>query len=340
MRDRAFAVTFGSRPLSSSVVNRESTAQFRTTIWHARDGRSQRAAASPYARGEVPAGALVLTLGIDCQGDRVEWQLVGFGRRHRRFVVVHQVIPGHITDATCRARLDALLKQTWRNAAGRALGLDLAAIDDNAWTEDVWDFARTHPASKLIMVRGVAPDSAPLLARVRKERNLRTGKLLKYASRFYNFGTSVLKMALYRNLLNSDPMQDGFVAFPRGLEEEFFRQFTAERRTPLERHGFTEYRWTKDAAQANEALDAHLQAEAAAIKWGVRGLPDAIWERLEAERETPPPEAQLSLEDVLGSAPVAPPGPAGVAASAAAGQGASGVAALMAEIARQATRGR
>ncbi|MFL9824360.1 phage terminase large subunit family protein [Rhodoplanes sp. SY1] len=298
-----------------------------------------RAATSHYARGEVPAGALVLTLGIDCQGDRVEWQLVGFGRRHRRFVIDHQVIPGHITDATCRARLDALLKQTWLNAAGRALGLDLAAIDGNAWTEDVWDFARTHPASQLIMVRGVAPDSAPLLARVRKERNLRTGKLLKYASRFYNFGTSVLKMALYRNALKTDPMEDGHVAFPRGLEDEFFRQFTAERRTPFKRHGFTEYRWTKDAAQANEALDAHLQAEAAAIKWGVRGLPDAIWDRLEAERETPPPEAQLSLEDVLGSAPAAPAESAGVAA-ATAGQGASGAAALMAEIARHATRGR
>ena len=38
-------------------------------------------------------------------------------------------------------------------------------------------------------------DSAPRLARVKKERNDRTGKLLKYASRFYNFGASVMKMA-------------------------------------------------------------------------------------------------------------------------------------------------
>ena len=56
------------------------------------------------------------------------------------------MIPGHIADATCRNWLDALLKQTWRNAAGRDHGIDLAAIDGNAWTQDVWDFARTHPA--------------------------------------------------------------------------------------------------------------------------------------------------------------------------------------------------
>jgi hypothetical protein len=45
-----------------------------------------------------------------------------------------------------------------------------------------------------------------------------------------------------------DPTEHGFVAFPRGFEDEFFRQFTAERRAPFKRHGFTAYRWTKDAA--------------------------------------------------------------------------------------------
>jgi phage terminase large subunit GpA-like protein len=80
------------------------------------------------------------------------------------------------------------------------------------------------------MARGLGSDTAPLLARVKKERNQRTGKLLKYAKRFYNFGTSVLKMALYRNLAKDDPLAQGFVAFPRRLDDEYFRQLTAERR--------------------------------------------------------------------------------------------------------------
>ena len=72
---------------------------------------------------------------------------------------------------------------------------------------------------------------------------------------------------------------------------------TAERRTPEKRHGFVVYRWTKDETQANEGLDTMLQAEAAAIKYGVRGLPEAIWARLEAERETPPRDSQPELFD-------------------------------------------
>jgi phage terminase large subunit GpA-like protein len=264
-----------------------------------------RAAVSDYPRGEVPAGALVLTLGFDCQVDRVEWHLVGWGREFRRYVVDYGVVPGHITDPVCRERLDGLMRQTWRNQAGRPIGADMAAIDGNAWTEDVWDWAKRHPKSKLIMVRGRGEDSAPRLARVKKERNERTGKLLKYAGRFFNFGASVMKMALYRDVAKTDALQKGFVAFPRGLDDEYFRQLTAESRKPLKRHGFTVYRWEKDPQQANEALDTMLQAESAATKWGVRGLPDEIWARLEHERETPLLPEQGDLEDMM-QAPASP----------------------------------
>jgi phage terminase large subunit GpA-like protein len=262
-----------------------------------------RASQSPYARGTIPSGALMLALGIDCQGDRVEWQLVGFGRDFRRFVIEYGVIPGHIADPTCRERLDGLLQQTWPNVAGRRIGIDRAAIDGNAWTEDVWEWARRHPRSKLIMVRGANHDTAPRIARVKKERHDRTGALLKYAGRFFNFGSSVMKMALYRDLVKDDPLIKGFVAFPRGLDDEYFRQLTAEHRQAVKRHGFTTWRWVKDPAQPNEGLDTMLQAETAANNWGIRGLPDALWLKLEQERETPPPPAQGDLEDLLGPVP-------------------------------------
>lgn len=258
-----------------------------------------RAAESHYANGTIPLGALYLTLGIDCQVDRVEWQLVGWGRDRRRWVVSCGVIPGHVSEVSCRAALDALLDQRWLNTFGRRIGVDLAAIDGNAWTEDVWGWAKRHPSTKVMMVRGRHEEHVPLLERVRKERR-RDGTLLKYSRRFYNFGTSILKMALYRNLSKTDPLERGFIGLPRGLEDEYFRQLTAERRKPMRRRdGFTDYKWEKDPGQANEALDTHLQAEAAAIRLGVRDLPDALWDNLEAERESAPPDAQGDLEDLL-----------------------------------------
>lgn len=265
-----------------------------------------RAAESPYSRGTIPAGFPVLTLGIDCQADRVEWQVVGWGRDFRRAIVDYGVFPGHISEEGCQDRLDGLLAQEWRNITGRKIGLDLAAIDGNAYTEDVWSWVKKHPTSSIIMVRGVASESAPLLAQVKKERS-RTGRVLRYSRRFYNFATSVLKMGLYRNLAKDDALARGFVGLPRGLEDEFYRQLTSETRKAVRtKSGFVKYEWVKDPAQANEGLDTHLQAEAAAIKFGVRSMPDKLWDRYEAERDAPPEDAQADLEDLLVS-----PGPAG-----------------------------
>ena len=258
-----------------------------------------RASASDYAHGQVPVGALVLTLGIDCQGDRVEWQLVGWGRDKRRWIIEYGVIPGHVSEERCRSSLDALLAQRWPNAYGHRLIADLAAIDGNAYTEDVWEWAKRWPTSRVIMVRGVGAESAPLIQRVKRERNAK-GKLNRYSRRFYNFATSVLKMALYRQLPKDDPAARGHVGLPKGLEDEFYRQLTAESRRPKKnKSGFTVYEWVKDPGQANEGLDTHLQAEAAAIHLGLRTLPDAIWDRYEAEREVPAADAQLDLEDTL-----------------------------------------
>jgi phage terminase large subunit GpA-like protein len=258
-----------------------------------------RAMESGYVRGTVPPGALLLMMGIDCQGDRIEWQLVGFGRDYRRYVIDYGIVDRHISDPDCQRNLDLVLAKKWRNTAGHELGVELAAIDGNAWTEDVWTFARRHPSSKLIMVRGRGDDAAPRLAKVKKERNDKTGKLLKYSKRFYTLGVSILKMALYRDLAKDDPFANGFVAFPSGLDDEYYQELTAERRTPVKRNGFTVFRWTKDDRQDNEALDTLVQATGAAIKFGVYGMSDVSWAKLEVEREMPAPNRQGDIEDLL-----------------------------------------
>lgn len=266
-----------------------------------------RAGQSHYKRGEIPTGHLLLTAGIDCQADHVKVQVVAWAREYRRAVVDYLSIPGHISDPTCRQRLDDLMRQTWPNQVGNRIALDMTAIDGNAWTEDVWDWARKHPKHRLIMVRGRGEDHAPRIARVKRERNERTGKLLKWAGRFFNFAASLLKMALYRDLAKDDATAKGFVSFPQGLDDEYYRELTAERRQPYKRHGFTLWRWVKDPGQANEALDTMNQAETAATLLGVRSMPDETWGRLERERETPAPEsAQGDLEDLLATASPTP----------------------------------
>lgn len=268
-----------------------------------------RAAESGYRHGTIPPRHPVLTLGIDCQGDRLELQFVAHGPEKRRAVIEYVVIQGHISDPLAQERLTAQLNRTFPNAAGREIAVDMAAIDGNAYTEDVWEWARRHPASKVIMVRGVPQEAVPLLVRVKRETD-RTGKKRPWSRRFYNFATSILKMSLYRNLRKSDPAEVGYVEFPRGLQDEYFRQLTAESRKAVKnKRGFTEYVWVKDPNQANEGLDTHLQAEAAAIRFGVRDMTEAQWDRLLSERDSAPPPVQGDLEDLLLARPAVDPAP-------------------------------
>jgi phage terminase large subunit GpA-like protein len=247
-----------------------------------------RAAASNYVRGVIPNGSVVHGIGFDCQQDRVEWMLVGFGPEFRRYVIDHGVVGRHISDPNCQRNLDLLLARTWKNSAGREFAIDFAAVDGNAWIESVWEWARRYPANRLIMTRGSSlGDAAPRLALVKRERN-DAGKLLARSRRFYNLGVSGLKMSLYRDLAKDDPSERGFISFPSGLSDDYFQQLTAERRVPIKNHGFVTYRWEKDARQANEMLDCMVIATGAAIRAGVYSLSDHGWDALRSRRGIPP----------------------------------------------------
>lgn len=263
------------------------------------EGLRDRAEAGERRRGVIPRGALLLVFGMDCQDDRVEWHFIGFGRDLRRWTIDYGTVDHHISTPAALSELDALMKRQWPDTLGNRREVSLAAIDGNAWTNEVFDWVKRHPQSRVIMVRGVHPDAAPPLAFVKKERG-KDGKIKKYQRRFFNVGVSGLKLGYYKNLTKTDPLERGYVDFPAGMGDEFFRQTTAERRVPVNRRGFTVYRWVKSREQANEALDTAIYAEAAAIKLGWRTMSDADWDRLEAELETPPASGQLDFEDLIG----------------------------------------
>ncbi|MGA2638442.1 phage terminase large subunit family protein [Methylocella sp.] len=268
-----------------------------------------RAAISHYERGVVPQGALVLTLGVDCQLDRVEWQLVGFGREYRRFVVDYGVIERHIAEPDCQRNLDLLLERKWPDFRGADRGIMAAAIDGNYSTDDVLLWARKWPANRLIVVRGLASDAAPRIAKVQRERDEKRGALRKHGGRFYNLNTSTLKMSLYRDLDKTDPVLPGYVSFPSGCEDRYFQELVSEERIALKRMGYTIYRWVKPDRQANEMLDTMIYASAAALKGGVNGISDQGWSRLEATFEcgphlpvAPPPRPNVPADQYEGAA--------------------------------------
>ena len=270
-----------------------------------------RAEETGFRRGTVPQGAYKLTLGIDVQQDRVEWLLIGWGRNRSRFVIDVGVIDGanaapgeascggHISEPDVRAALDRLVEREWLDVHGNRRRVDLTAIDANAWTDDVLAWAGRHPVSRVIAVRGVGQESAPLFWQVKYEKN-RKGRPRKIGLRFYNFNASMLKARLYLYLSKADPEQTGFVHFAAGLGDDFFQQLTAEHRVAkTTKNGFTVYGWEKKPGARNEALDMMNQAETAANRLGVQYMGDEDWDALAADIDKGPGQTQLDLEDRL-----------------------------------------
>jgi phage terminase large subunit GpA-like protein len=243
--------------------------------------------APTYDRGRIPVGGLVLCLGCDVQGDRVEVHVKAFGESLRRFTVDYHVIQHFIGTDEARAGLDRILRQTWPDAFGNQRGVDMLAIDGNAYTKEVFGWAKNWSASRVIVVRGSQNDLAPPLALTKTERK-DDGTTRKAQKRFYNVGVSQLKASLYEMLRRVDPLARGFCGYPRGLEDEFYRQLTAEKREVVtdRRTGFPKAFWRKDHDR-NEVLDTELYAEAAAIRCGWYNFTAERWAALRAAREKP-----------------------------------------------------
>lgn len=258
-----------------------------------------RAAETGHKLGTVPHGGLIFVAGADCQKDRVEVHLKAFGRDGRRWTVEYRVIEGHISEAAPRDSLDKLLTETWPDAYGNQRRLDMLAIDGNAWTDDVMQWARRHSWNKVIATRGAKSETAPPLAPVQSERRL-DGKPRRQQKRFYNLGVSGLKATLYAALGKHDPLERGFCGYPQGLDDDFYQQLCAERREARRsRDGYTVYRWVKDPAQRNEVLDTELIAEGAAIRCGWRALTDKLADELEGRLLTAGAQAREKQPDLF-----------------------------------------
>lgn len=248
-------------------------------------------------RGVVPACGVILSAGVDCQADRTEVTICAFGSNYRRWVIDHIVVPFHIGDDEGRAALDGLLKATWRTELGLRLPLDMMAVDEGAYTEDVRSWAKRHPWTRVILIKGSSSASGPIL-RPQQDRKASGGQI-KRQKRGWMLNVSQMKADFYTWLAKIDPGERGYVRFARALGDEYYRQITAEVRV-LKRapSGVMISRWELvEPTRRNECLDTMNYAEAAARKRGWTAMTDGMWEVLAAERGVAPKEAQADLFD-------------------------------------------
>lgn len=255
--------------------------------------------AEAYTLREVPPGCLILTCGIDVQGDRLELQLLGHGRGRVTWTVDYHVIPGdpaRTLDAASRGEgpLANYLATPLVNRFGRELRIEASAIDTGGHhTQEVYNYVRAaknlpqeRRPRRLMAIKGANKPSKPILAGRPEAQDVNwRGRIIKGGVLLWMIGTDTAKQLL-NDRLKSDIERDAaarLVRFSSQLPEEFYQQLTAEVFDP-ERN-----KWVKLRGRRNECLDTWIYGTAAAYHPDLRihAMQARDWTRLELLLEPP-----------------------------------------------------
>lgn len=208
-------------------------------------------------RGVLPAGVVLLTAGIDTQGDRLELQVIGWGMDEESWTVDYQIFWGDPAQPQVWADLDAALQRPYRHArAIPDLTIAAACLDTGGnHTSAAYEFVRTRFGRKVWGIKGKGGPGVPLWPR-RPSRSKGNVPL-------FIVGVDAAKDAIFSRLrlTESGP---GCIHFPVERDANYFRQLTAEKVVTRYSKGRPVRTWEpKRAGERNEALDTFGYAMAA-----------------------------------------------------------------------------
>ena len=234
------------------------------------DEHDLAARAEPFGLDAIPADVLVLSAGVDVQGDRLECSIVGWSRTEA-FVLGHVVLWGSPDEDTTWAELDALLRTRWRHPGGGTLGVEAAIVDSGDRTDKVYAFTFPRLGRRIFAGKGQA-GARPLVEP--SHRKVRGGRLMLV-------GVDAIKSAVYDRLARGRALR-----FSHTLSAAWFQQVASERRVVRYSRGVPVARWERKPGAAAEALDCLVYA------WAARHVVAINLDRRENElRQVIPPTA-------------------------------------------------
>lgn len=262
------------------------------------DYEKLHARCEPWKRNTLQDGVCFLTAGVDVQEDRVEVEIVGWGRGKRSWSVDYRVYFGDTEDLGGPAwvGLDELLQEHWTTAGGADMAIAVMAVDSGYRTQTVYNWVRKYHISRVVAVKGqerqsvmVSQPRAVDVKLANKNRKVRRGLKL------FSIGTNVIKSNVYGTLHLEPPDEEeleegqslvypqGYCHFPDEYDLEHFKRLTAEEIQTTFVNGHKRQTWVKDPNTRNEQLDCRVYARAAANLHGMDRFKPAKWDRLETD---------------------------------------------------------
>lgn len=228
---------------------------------------------------KIPEECLILTAGVDVQDDRLEISIIGWGRDDESWVIDHQVMYGDPSTPQLWTSLDTHIFQTFTTHDDREIPIRAVCVDSGGhYTNSVYAYAKKNAGRRVFAIKGVGGEGRPIVSRPSKNN---IGKCP-----LFPIGVDTTKDLLFARLRINE-VGAGYIHFSDTLNEEYFRQLTAEKIVTKYHRGFKKRIFQKIRPR-NEALDCFVYAIAAYAIIGINV--NALAER-EARGPVKKPEA-------------------------------------------------
>ena len=193
----------------------------------------------------IPEDVLILTAGVDTQKDRLELQLVGWGKNYEAWVCDFKIFWGDPNAINVWTDLDAYLKKRFKTESERFIPISCCTVDSGGHhTNMVYHFTKPRQSRRIFAIKGLSQDGKPIANRptfVGKNKAV-----------LYGVGVDTAKEAILSRL--TADAETSTLHFCSDLDEEYFKQLTAEKRVTKFIRGKKTLVW-KQIRPRNEALD-------------------------------------------------------------------------------------
>lgn len=206
----------------------------------------------------IPDKVMVVTAGVDVQRDRIEIEVVGWGLGEESWSLDYKVMKGDPKQADIWERLDQYLAKRYPINERISLPVVTACVDsgDGFTAEEVYFACMRRNRGRIgwIPIKGSNQFDAPIFQQ--PTRAPRPGQ-----TRPWLIGVSRIKRIVY-DYLNKQEEGPGFMHFPEGRPDSYYKGLTAEKLVTVRTKGFPRLEWHK-RHDRNEPLDCRTYAYAA-----------------------------------------------------------------------------
>lgn len=208
----------------------------------------------------VPDGVLVLTAGVDVQGDRLEYEIVGWGLGDESWSIDIGILDGDPGQLDVWEDLTERLTHVFEGERGD-FRVQSAFIDSGYHAKMVYRFVKRNVNRKWFACKGMGDTTKPIVSKATW-----VGDNPKV--RMFPIGTTAAKDEIFSNLRVLEP-GPGYCHFPNRDEydDKYLKQLCSEKKVTRYRSGRETKVYEKVSANArNEALDLRVYATAARVR--------------------------------------------------------------------------